>query len=191
MNERSEMKKRYYMLFVVVLLIFFIRCGESEPKEYVHTAAGFKITAPGGWSKISEDNEMYEFRSGVRKLIEVGGFDLGIAPSDLYALTYAEFNTMLKELVLEGLDGYCEEAMIADYKATDLYGLEWGGESAFRVQATGYSKHTEADMVVDILAMIHRETSRMYMFAVQIEEGMYQNTKQDIELMIASFRLLE
>jgi hypothetical protein len=191
MHERSEMKKRYYVLIIVVLMLFFIRCGESEPKEYVHAAAGFKITAPGGWSKMSEDNEMYEFRSGSRKLIEVGGFDLGIAPSDLYALTYAEYNTLLKESVLEGLDGYCEEAMIANYEATDLYGLEWGGESAFRVQATGYSKHAEADMVVDILAMVHRETSRMYMFAAQIEEDMYQTTKQDIELMIASFQLLE
>jgi hypothetical protein len=185
------MKKRYYVLIVVVLMVFFIRCGESEPKEYVHTAAGFKITAPGGWSKISEDNEMYEFRSGNRKLIEVGGFDLGIAPTDLYALTYAEFNTMIKEAVLEGLDGYCEEAMIANYEAKDLYGLEWGGESAFRVQATGYSKHAEVDMVVDILAMVHKESSCMYMFAAQIEEGTYPDTKQDIELMITSFQLLE
>ncbi|KPJ72142.1 hypothetical protein AMJ52_07280 [candidate division TA06 bacterium DG_78] len=185
------MKKRYYAIIVVVLLMFFIRCGESEPKEYMHSRAGFKITAPGGWSKMSEDNEMYEFRSGSRKLIEVGGFDLGIPPTDLYALTYAEFNTMLKESVLEGLDGYCEEAMIANYKTTDLYGLEWGGESAFRVQATGYSKNAEADMVVDILAIVHKETSRMYMFAAQIEEGMYDDAKQDIELMIASFQLLE
>lgn len=185
------MKKKYYVLIVVVLMVFFIRCGESEPKEYTHTSAGFKITAPGGWSKISEDNEMYEFRAGSRRLIEVGGFDLGIPPEDLYALTYAEFNTMLKESVLEGLDGYCEEAMIADYEAKDLYGLEWGGESAFRVQATGYSKNAEVDMVVDILAMVHKETSRMYMFAAQIEEGMYDDAKQDIELTIASFRLLE
>jgi hypothetical protein len=185
------MKKRYYVLIVFVLLAFFIRCGESEPKEYVHSRAGFKITAPGGWSKISEDSDMFEFRSGARRLIEVGGFDLGIAPSDLYALTYVEFNELLKESVLEGLDGYCEEAMIANYETTDLYGTDWGGESAFRVQATGYSEHAEADMIIDLLAMVHRESSRMYMFAAQIEEEMYQNTKQDIELMIASFQLLE
>lgn len=185
------MKVRYCLIIIAVFLSC-IRCGApSEPKEYIHARAGFKITAPAGWKKISEDFEMFEFRSGDYKLIEVGGFDLGIPPDDFYNLTDDEFFELLRESTREGLDGYCIEATIRDYTISDARETVWGDRIAYRVQAKGYSTEAMASMVVDIIAIVYEEKSRMYMFASQIDEKAYQETKKYLELMIASFQIIE
>ncbi len=181
-----------YKVVAILALLLSIKCGsDSEPKEYIHTQAGFKITAPAGWRKVSEDREMYEFRSGDLKLVEVGSFYLEIPPEDLYSLSNEDFRNMLMESTLEGLDGYCIEARIKDYKIEDQSKTEWGGEYAYRVRACGYSSEALEQMVVDIIAMVHEEKSRMYMFASQIVESDYTKTKADIEAMIASFKPIQ
>lgn len=92
---------------------------------------------------------------------------------------------------LEGLDGYCLEARIKDYKIENKSTTEWGGEYAYRVRARGYSAETLDQMVVDIIAMVHKEESRMYMSASQIVESDYKKTKPDIETMITSFKIIQ
>lgn len=186
------MELKYKVVIIALALLLSINCGgDSEPKEYIHTQAGFKITAPAGWRKVSEDREMYEFRSGDLKLVEVGSFYLEIPPEDLYSLSNEDFGNMLMESTLEGLDGYCIEARIKDYKIEEQSDTRWGGALAYRVRASGYSTEALDHMVVDIIAMVHEEESRMYMFASQIVENDYAKTKVDIESMIASFKLIQ
>jgi len=180
------------VVIITLVLLLSISCGgDSEPKEYIHTQAGFKITAPAGWQKVSEDHEMYEFRSGDLKLIEVGSFYLEIPSEDLYNLSNENIHYMLMKSTLEGLDGYCLEARIKDYKIEDQSETEWGGEYAYRVRARGYSADALDQMVVDIISMVHKEESRMYMFASQIVESEYRKTKPDIETMITSFTIIQ
>jgi len=181
-----------YTVVVTLVLLLSINCGgDSVPKEYIHTQAGLKITAPAGWRKVSEDHEMYEFRSGDLKLVEVGSFYLEIPSEDLHNLSNEDFHYMLMESTLEGLDGYCIEARIKDYKIEDQGETEWGGEYAYRVRASGYSAEALDQMVVDIIATVHKEESRMYMFASQIVESDYAKTKADIESMITSFKIIQ
>lgn len=185
------MKIKYYMLISIAAL-WFIDCGgPSEPKEYIHTQAGFKITTPAGWKKTSEDHEIYEFRSGDYKLVEVGGFDLPVPPEDLFSLPTDEFVSLLRESTLDGLDGYCLDARIRDYWVGDERETVWGDRIAYRVQAKGYSTEALTSMVIDIIAIVHEEKSRIYMFASQIKESIYPQTKKVLELMIASFQLTE
>lgn len=186
------MKTRFSILIIIPVLLFFINCGgESVPKEYQHTRAGFIITAPAGWSKASEDNEMYEFRSGNYKLIEVGGFDLGVPSEDLYSISLGEFVSLLRESALDGLDGYCDEARIRNYMINEAGETRWGGETAYRLQASGYSDEASVSMILDMIVIVEKETSRMYMFASQIEENVYPKVEKDLELMIASFQVMQ
>jgi hypothetical protein len=185
------MKIKYCVPIIILAFLFLISCGGvSQPKEYTHIRAGFKITAPTGWNKILEDNEMYEFRSGDLKLVEVGGFDLGVGPDDIYSLSSSEFMDLLGESTLDGLDGYCEEAKITNYMIKEQEESMWSGEPAFHVQASGYSSEALASMTVDIFTIVDKDSGRMYMFASQIEEGSYLKAKKDLDLMITSFKLI-
>jgi hypothetical protein len=185
------MKPRSFTVFSILMLFIFTGCGDHRrSKEYSHAQAGFKITIPGGWNKTGGDSEMYEFRSGNLKLIEVGGFDLPVGVEVLYGLPSDEFLNTLKQATLDGLDGYCEEARITGYRINEQYETMWGGEPAYRVQASGYSNEALASMVVDIVALVYREKARMYMFISQIEEASYSRTKYEIEGIITSFQLL-
>lgn len=185
------MKVKFNLLIIMAFLIFIGCGGGSEPKEYVHTRAGFKITAPAGWDKTNEDIEMYEFRSGDLKLVEVGGFDLPADTEDILSLSDEEFMVLLKQSTMDGLDGYCSEAKINGYQINEENEAEWGGEVAYRVQASGYSSEALATMIVDMIASVRKEKGRMYMFASQIEQSIYPKVKKDLELMIASFQILE
>ncbi|UCG90845.1 MAG: hypothetical protein JSV97_07075 [candidate division WOR-3 bacterium] len=186
------MKAHYCIFVITAFFLSCVHCGApSEPKEYIHTRAGFKITAPAGWKKKSEDFEMFEFRSGDYKLVEVGGFALGIPPDDFYRLTDDDFFALLRESTREGLDSYCTEATIRDYTISDSRETVWGDRIAYRAQAKGYSNETMASMVVDIIAIVYEEKSRVYMFASQIDEKAYAQTKKYLELMIASFQIIE
>lgn len=181
-----------YCIFSVFMLLLLMNCGgDSEPKEYIHTQAGFSIRAPAGWKKTLEDHEMYEFRSGNLKLIEVGGFDLDIPAEDLHSISDDDFWYMLKESTLDGLDGYCIEATIKGYKIEEQGETEWGGGYAYRVRASGYSSDALSQMVVDIIATIYEKENRMYMFASQVAKSDYEKTKPDLESMIKSFKLLQ
>ncbi len=182
--------KTNYGLFLVFILSLIINCGgDSEPKVYKHTRAGFSIKAPAGWRMVFEDHEMYEFRSGNLILIEVGGFDLEIPAEDLYNISNEDFGYMLMESTLDGLEGYCIEARIKDYKIEEQGETEWGGGYAYRVRASGYSSDALAQMVVDIIATIYEKENRMYMFASQIARSDYAEIKPELESMIESFKL--
>lgn len=187
------MRKRYNLLLLIIALLICLRCEPpSEPTEYTHTQAGFKVVCPAGWSKIDEDKEMYEFRSGSVKLIEVGGFDLEM-PEDTLNAIFAEGVNVLEELTLDGLEGYNEEAKLVSIRIDDQYQTTWGGESAYRVRETGYSEEAEVSMVVDLVACLFTKNGRvyMYMFASQIAESEYQKIKSELETTIASFQILK
>ncbi|UCC12194.1 MAG: hypothetical protein JSW02_01265 [candidate division WOR-3 bacterium] len=185
---------RYAKLFIAVLFIgtLLLHCGgPSEAMEYTHSRAGFKITIPAGWTKISEDNEMFEFRSGDLKLIEVGGFDLELTMDELSGITDAEVAEWIEESTHEGLEGYCDEARIVGYTIQKEGPMTWGGLPAYSVQIRGYSEEADKTMIVDLIAAMSIETGYMYMFASQIAESMYQDVRSGLDAAITSFKLTQ
>jgi hypothetical protein len=186
--------KKYYCLLVFVIMAFVVStCAPSEPVEYVHEKAGFKITIPAGWTKMSEDSEMYEFRSGNYKLIEVIGFDLELAQQDIADLTDSEFKNMVRQSALDGLEGYCDEAEIQDYVVEKQRETTWGGYDAYRVKAVGFSNAADKKMVVDLIASFVMRDNRLYayLYASQISEDVYKDIEDSIETTIASFQIIE
>jgi hypothetical protein len=176
----------------LIVALFVLGCGgPSEPQTFAHSQASFKITIPAGWSKISEDSEMYEFRDGDLKLIEVGGFDMELSEEDFEGVSDEEFMDLLEESTLDGLEGYCDEAEIPNYTINSQGHTTWGGIPAYRLQAQGYSNAAEEEMIVDLLASINKGNGFMYMFASQIAENMYNKAKADLENAIMSFTLME
>ncbi len=187
------MRKRYIISIIATAAFFIIACGggaPSEPVVYTHQIAGFKITAPAGWKKMSEDSEMYEFRMGNFKLIEVGGFDLELTADELAEITIAEIAEMVAEATLSGLEGYCEEATIEEWSLDSEGETTWGGVPGYRVKATGHSEEAGKKMVVDLIGIFSIKNGYMYMFASQIETGAYNKTKPELEACISSFALI-
>lgn len=186
------MRLKYQLVASILVVFCVLKCGApSEPKEYIHTQADFKITAPAGWRKTFEDHEMFEFRSGDYKLVEVGGFDIGVPSHELYDISNEEFLELLIASTMEGLDGYCIEAQMRDYTIEDEGRTVWGDRLAYHVTARGYSRMAEMDMKVDLVAIVYEEKSRMYFFASQIAENEYADAFFDIASMIASFQIIE
>jgi hypothetical protein len=184
------MKTKYLVVPLAFLLI--VHCGEpTAPREYVHTQAGFKITVPQGWRKTAEDKDMYEFRSGDRKLIEVGSFPMDVTTEEFGLLSDEDFFDMLKESAVGGLDAYCNEAHITGYRMTDQRETVWAGIGGFRMQVRGTSTQAMVPVVVDLVIIIFEAKSRMFMFISQIEESVYPSIKSDLESMITSFQLIE
>ncbi len=185
------MKYTKLMIAVLITVVLFLHCGgPSEAMEYTHGSARFKITIPAGWEKISEDNEMFEFRSGDSKLIEVGGFDLELTRDELTGITDAEVAEWIEESTHEGLEGYCDEARIVGYTIQKEGPMTWGGLPAYSVQIRGYSEEADKTMIVDLIAAMSIETGYMYMFASQIAESMYQDIKSGLDAAVASFQLV-
>lgn len=186
--------KKLHLINVVLLAGFFIiACGgaPAEPVVYTHQNAGFKITVPGGWKKMSEDPEMYEFRMGNFKLIEVGGFDLEFTPEELADITVEDIADIVKEATMSGLEGYCEEATIEDWTIDQEGETTWGGIPGYRAQVKGYSEEADKDMVVDLIGIFNIKNGFMYMFASQIETGAYDKTRPELEACISSFALID
>lgn len=181
---------RLLALGVAMLASLHCQGAPAAPKEYVHSVAGFKITAPAGWNKTNEDNEMYEFRKGDNRLIEVGGFDLEIDPTEIAEFTTDQMNELLEVSTTGGLEGYCEEADIVSYTVRDEGLTTWGGKDCYRIQARGHSNALNAAVIVDIMSIILKDRARVYMFASQIAESEYQGVSPALETMIASFALL-
>lgn len=186
------MKYKQLLFIPCILVLILSHCGgPSEATEYAHRGAGFKITIPAGWVKISEDNEMFEFRSGDYKLIEVGGFDLGLTRDELTGITDAEVAEWIEESTLEGLEGYCDEARIVGYTIQKEGPMTWGGLPAYGVQIRGYSEEADETMIVDLFAAMSVNTGYMYMFASQIADHMYQDVKTGLDASIKSFELVQ
>jgi len=180
--------KTFLYTCITIAVILMIGCaGSSEPKVYTHEQAYFSVTCPAGWSLISQDNEMYEFRRGDVKLIEVGGFDFGDI-EDFLEMPDAEFKEFMRTASLDGLDGYCEEAEIHDWTILEQYHTTWGGLEAYHVRAQGFSEAADVDMVLDLLAALNLNNGMLYMFASQIAKSQYDNTKTDVDAVINSFR---
>jgi hypothetical protein len=181
--------KRIIYTGIIIVFILMMGCEESsEPKVYNHADAYFSVTCPAGWSLISEDSEMYEFRRGDVKLIEVGGFDFGDI-EDFLDMPDAEFKEFMRTASLDGLEGYCEEAEIRDWTIMEQYHTTWGGIKAYRVRAQGFSEAADVDMVLDLLAALNLKNGMLYMFASQIAKSQYDNTKADVETVINSFKV--
>jgi hypothetical protein len=172
----------------MVLGLFFLQCAPSEPKEYVHGQAGFKITLPGGWSKTSEDNELFEFRAGNTRLIEVASFDFEVSREEMASLTEQDITDFLTDFSGDGITEYCAEANIRDHSTIEKSMTTWDGNPAYRLKARGYSGEIDASVIVDIIIMIDKSKARGYLFAAQIAESEYEKIKADIESAIASFR---
>ena len=186
------MKYVTMMIAMLITSVLFLHCGgPSEATEYTHGRAGFKITIPAGWAKISEDNEMFEFRSGDYKLIEVGGFDLELTRDELTGITDVEVAEWIEESTHEGLAGYCDEARIVGYTIQEEGPMTWGGLPAYSVRIRGYSEEADKTMIVDLIAAMSIETGFMYMFASQIAEDMYQDIKNGLYASIKSFQLVQ
>lgn len=185
------MRKTQLLLLITAVIFVAVRCGEgpSEPVVHTHTQAGFKITAPAGWSLMSQDEEMFEFRHGDVQLIEVGGFDLEMGPEDFEDVSMDEFMNTLRDGTRDGLDGYCEEAEIVDWRVKEQKETTWGGEPAYHIRAEGYSEAAETDMVVDLVSCMHKQSGFMYMFASQIAAGDYEKVKTDLKATISSFTI--
>jgi hypothetical protein len=185
------MKDTKLWIAVFVLGVLFLHCGgPSQAMEYTHLRAGFKITIPAGWAKISEDSEMFEFRSGDFKLIEVGGFDLELTRDELAGITDAEVAEWIEESTHEGLEGYCDEARIVGYTIQKEGPITWGGLPAYSVQIQGYSEEADKTMIVDLIAAMSTETGFMYMFASQVAESMYLDVKTGLDTAIKSFQIV-
>jgi hypothetical protein len=187
------MNIKHFMSIVVLTALIIVACSggaPSEPVVYTHQKAGFKITAPAGWKKMSEDSEMYEFRMGNFKLIEVGGFDLEFTAEELADITITDIADIVKEATMGGLEGYCEEATIDNWNLDNEAETTWGGVPGYRVKARGYSEEADKDMIVDLIGIFNVKNGYMYMFASQIETGVYDKTKPELEACIASFAFL-
>jgi hypothetical protein len=187
------MNKNYCTFMFLTAVFALTACAPSEPVTYNHEKAGFRITVPAGWAKMSEDDEMYEFRSGDYKLIEVVGFDLELTEEDIQDLTDSEYQDMVRKAAIDGLEGYCEEAEITDYRIQQQYETTWGGHDAYRMKASGYSEAAEKSMVVDLLASFVMKKNHLfaYLLASQIAQDEYDATKSSLEACFASFRLIE
>jgi hypothetical protein len=176
-------------LFMTIIIVSIIGCaGSSEPTTYTHENARFTVTCPAGWSYISQDPEMFEFRKGDVKLIEIGGFEFGEADF-LLEMSDAEFAGFMRDASLDGLEGYCDEAAISDWTIDEQYHTTWGSLEAYRIRAHGYSDAAEVDMILDLIAAINFENGMLYMFASQIAKDQYEKTEAEIEAMIKSFRV--
>ncbi|MBN2621414.1 hypothetical protein JXB22_10040 [candidate division WOR-3 bacterium] len=175
---------------IVTFIILIVGCaGPSEPKVYTHEQAHFSVTCPAGWSLISQDGEMFEFRSGDVKLIEVGGFDFGLTSADFEEMSDSEFKDWMKDASLGGLEGYCSEAEIQEWTIDEQYHATWGGLEAYRVRAQGFSNAADVDMVVDLVAAINLDNGMLYMFASQIAKSQYEGAKKDMDAALTSFRV--
>jgi len=185
------MKPIIVIIFAASLLMLAgCDSAPSEPKEYTHTLGGFKVTAPAHWKLISEDHELYEFRRGNYKLIEVGSFDLDIPKGDLDMLTPDELSNTLEDESLRGLKNYCEGAKITGYRITERMPYKWDNMPGFRIKAVGYSDAASATMVIDVVMGLEKSQMRLYLFASQVAESDYEETSADLEMTIASFQLL-
>jgi len=182
------MKTIIYTCITIAVILMIGCAGSSEPKVYNHTEAYFAVTCPAGWSLISQDSEMYEFRRGDVKLIEVGGFEFGDI-EEFLDMPDAEFKEFMRTASLDGLEGYCEEAEIMDYEIMEQYHTTWGGLGAYRIRAQGFSEAADVDMVLDLLAALNLKSGMLYMFASQIAKSQYDNTKADVETVINSFKV--
>lgn len=183
------MKTTIYACTIAVIILIIGCAGSPEAKVYTHTQAYFSVTCPAGWSLVSQDAEMYEFRNGDVKLIEVGGFDFGMTAADFEDMSEAGFKDFMKDASLGGLEGYCEEAEIQDWTIDEQYHTTWGGLDAYRIRAKGFSNAAEVDMVVDLVATLNFENGMLYMFASQIAKNQYEGARTDVEATLASFRV--
>jgi hypothetical protein len=175
---------------MITFIILIVGCaGPSAPKVYTHEQAGFSVTCPAGWSLMSQDAEMFEFRSGDVKLIEIGGFNFGVSTAELEEMSDADFKDFMKDASLGGLEGYCSEAEIQDWMIDEQYHTTWGGLEAYRVRARGFSNAADVDMVVDLVAAYNFDNGMLYMFASQIAKNQYEGTKKDMEAALTSFRV--
>ena len=130
---------------------------------------------------MSEDSEMCEYRMGNFKLIEVGGFDLEFTPEELADITVTDIADIVKEATLGGLEGYCEEATIKGWSMDYEGETTWGGIPGYRVKTKGYSDEAGKNMVVDLIGIFNIRNGYMYMFASQIETGVYDKTKPELK----------
>jgi hypothetical protein len=187
------MRRVIFLLCAICVVGVLMQCerGPAEPTEYTHKTARFKITMPAHWSKLNEDEEMFEFRRGGMRLVEVGGFDIGIPASDFEDIPEEGIKKLIKEATQEGFLGYCEEAEINDYTIEGEDFTTWGGQLAYHIKANGYSDYAEEDMIVNIVANIHPEKSRMYMFASQIAKQYYEDIEPNLVKTIGSFKVIE
>ena len=188
-DQKRRIMKRIIYTCVIIAFILMMGCEESsEPKVYNHTDAYFSVTCPGGWSLISEDSEMYEFRKGDVKLIEVGGFDFG-GVEEFIDMPDEQFKEFMRSASLDGLEGYCEEAEIRDWTIMEQYHTTWGGMAAYRIRAQGFSDAADVDMVLDLLAALNLKNGMLYMLASQIAKSQYEGTKADVETVVNSFKV--
>ena len=67
----------------------------------------------------------------------------------------------------------------------------WGGIPGYRVKTKGYSDEAGKNMVVDLIGIFNIRNGYMYMFASQIETGVYDKTKPELEACISSFELID
>jgi len=185
--------KRALSVCLLIAVLCLIGCaGSSEPKVYSHSQARFSITCPAGWSLTSQDNEMYEFRRGDVKLIEVGGFIFSTDPEEIEymnSLSESELKEFLRSASLDGLEGYCEEAEIMNWTISDQFHMSWDGRPGYRIRANGYSDPAGVDMTLDLIAAIDMQSGMLYMLASQISKSQYEATKVDLEAAIQSFRV--
>jgi hypothetical protein len=183
------MRKIFNALMIAVILII-VGCAESpEPKVYTHEQAQFSVTCPAGWRLISQDEEMYEFRKGDVRLIEVGGFDFGMTAADFEDMTDADLKDFMQEASLGGFEGYCEEAQITNWAIDEQYHTAWGGTNAYRIRAKGFSNTAEVDMIVDLIAAVSVDKGMLYMFASQVAQEQYSSTQAEVEATIKSFQI--
>jgi len=190
------MKTQTIAIIAVIATLTIISCGgsgggaSSVPTEYLHDAAGFKITAPAGWEMMDKSVETYEFRQGDYMLIEVGGFDLG---KDLYeTLNDPEFDypLFLEDASLGFLKDYCKEAAITGYRVTLRNETSWGGMPAFRLKAEGFSAPINKTVTIDVLLAVNKSSCVAYVFASQIAKSKYDEASGEIETSIASFQVI-
>jgi len=175
----------------VMFAILLVGCsGNSEPSEHVHNSARFKITIPAGWKLISEDDEMFEFRKGDTRLIEVGRFELDFTPDEMADMEDDEITEMLEQSSDGGFKSYCIDARISDYRIEQQNSRVWGGLPAYYIKARGFSNEIDESVVIDLLIAIHRDRCAMYLFASQVTRSNYEKTEQHIKSSIESFQVI-
>ena len=186
------MKTRMMLFCVAISLFMIIGCSNApkEPKEYIHTQAKFKITAPGKWYLDVEDAESFTFRRGKTRLIEVGSYSIPATTSELDNLSGEELSQALEDAALGGLSEYCKAVQLTGYRVDTRNRITWAGLPAYRIKVFGFAATIYETVEIDLLVTLDSRKSLMYIFISQIAKSEYDEAAEDIEKTIASFKTI-
>jgi hypothetical protein len=162
---------------------------QAKLKQYLHEQAGFKVSIPADWIKVSEDPTGYVFHGSSRQVVVVGMVELDITSEGLVNLTSEQFSELLETSTEQVLQSYCRDTKIANDSTYEQGATTWANLPGYYFKTIGYDDSTSINVAVDIVAAIDEKGS-LYMILVQVPVAEYPAIKATLDTMIASFRLI-